>query len=98
MSRVPPVIPPPPFAVRVPTIAKVAPALSVPETEKTYVPLKLLLLKAPLADATGLVMVAPFPPQATKNESALIATSRTSVWRKDITSPWQMVGTFTFYF
>jgi hypothetical protein len=74
----------------VPTIAKANPLVSVPETEKTYVPFSKLLLKPPLGGATGVVTLPPLPPQAAKKMMAESAKRRAIALRTDITSPWEI--------
>src|ERR1700733_15248077 len=85
MSTVPPVmppLPPLPLAVKVPTIANGTLLASVPETEKTKVPLRLLLLKLPLGGGwAGAVLLLL---QATRSESVESARNRTSALRTDI--------------
>src|SRR5579862_160000 len=87
ISYAPPLIPPLPLAVNVPTSTYWAPLKSSPDTEKTYVPFRLLLLKLPEGGATGLVMPEPFPPQPVRAAKAKRMADVTRKRRSDITTP-----------
>src|SRR6266567_1382852 len=86
-SIVPPLIPPLPSAVRVPTIVKKPKPESLPVTEKTYVPFKSLLVKFPVGGG-GMTCEMPPPPQAPRIARLEKMMGRTKRLRKNMTSPW----------
>jgi hypothetical protein len=85
MSTTPALIVPPeqPQAVKVPAMVKKSPLKSEPAVEKTYVPLKFVLLKPPVGGGAALFVLL----QPINTASVARTDIRTNRFRNDIATP-----------